>query len=199
MLAVVAVLALTHLLREGLEAGDGGIRRAAATTGGLGSSMLKKRLRMVLDFEMEFEELTEEGLHAHYRQFSNYEELVADSGWWENAMRQLRLQRVLLEDEEALRKYFTYVAAVEVDDSSDSRICEVFGVGGERAEEDILETLFPRLSEADEKFYRELDAEDILFENVEALSRSIRGKWMGALLLEGTSIVAEGVFDYQAE
>jgi hypothetical protein len=91
--------------------------------------MLRKRLRMLLDFEVEVEELTEEGLHAHYRHFVNYEELVADKEWWENAMRQLRLQRVLLEDEEALRKYFTYVAAVEVDDSNDSRICEVFGVG----------------------------------------------------------------------
>jgi hypothetical protein len=90
--------------------------------------MLKRRLRMVLDFEVEVEELTEEGLHLHYRQFRNYEELVADEGWWENARRQLRLQQVLLEDEEALRKYFTYVAAVEVDDSNDSRICEVFGV-----------------------------------------------------------------------
>jgi hypothetical protein len=38
--------------------------------------MLKRRLRMVLDFEVEVEELTEEGLHAHYRQFGNYEELV---------------------------------------------------------------------------------------------------------------------------
>jgi hypothetical protein len=124
--------------------------------------MLKKRLRMVLDFEVEVEELTEEVLHLHYGRFSNYEELVADKEWWENARRQLRLQRVLLEDEEALRKYFTYVAAVEVDDSRDSRICEVFGVGGEWAEEEILEVLFSRLSSEDEKFYREVDA-DLLF------------------------------------
>lgn len=149
---------------------------------------------MVLDFEVEVEELTEEGLHAHYRQFSNYEDLVADRAWWENVRRQLRLQRVLLEDEEALRKYFTYVAAVEVDDSNDSRICEVFGVGGERAEEDILETLLPRLSEEDERFYRELDAEGLLFENVEALSRSFRGRMTGAVMVE-VSTVAVGKLD----
>ena len=153
--------------------------------------MLKKRLRMVLDFEVEVEELTEEGLHLHYRQFRNYEELVADEGWWENARRQLRLQRVLLEDEEALRKYFTYVAAVEVDDSHDSRICEVFGVGGERAEEEILETLLSRLSEEDEQFYREVDA-DLLFHNVEALSRSFRGRMIRAVM-EEVSMVAEGI------
>jgi hypothetical protein len=151
--------------------------------------MLKKRLRMVLDFEVEVEELTEEGLHAHYRHFVNYEELVADREWWENARRQLRLQRVLLEDEEALRKYFTYVAAVEVDDSNDSRICEVFGVGGERAEEDILETLLPRLDEEDARFYGEVT--DVLFENVEALSRSFRGRMTGAVM-EEVSMVAEG-------
>ena len=106
--------------------------------------MLKKRLRMVLDFEVEVEELTEEGLHLHYGRFSNYEELVADREWWENARRQMRLQRVLLEDEGALRKYLTYVAAVEVDDSNDSRICEVFGVGGARGRRRISWSLCSR-------------------------------------------------------
>jgi hypothetical protein len=153
--------------------------------------MLKKRLRMVLDFEVEVEELTEEGLHLHYGRFANYEELVADSGWWENARRQLRLQRVLLEDEEALWKYLTYVATVEVDDSNDSRICEVFGVGGERAEEEILERLFSRLSKEDARFYREVDKEDLLFHNVEALSRSFKGRWMRATV-EEVSTVAVG-------
>jgi hypothetical protein len=95
--------------------------------------MLKRRLRMVLDFEVEVEELTEE----------------------------------------ALRKYFTYVVAVEVDDSRDSRICEVFGVGGERAEEDILEPLLSRLSEEDARFYRGVNEEEILFENAEAVSRPL--------------------------
>lgn len=156
-----------------------------------GKKVLKKRLRMVFDFEVEVEELTEEGLHAHYRHFVNYEELVADKGWWENARRQIRLQRVLLEDEEALRKYFTYVAVVEVDDSNDSPICDVFGVGGERAEEDILKTLFSRLSSEDERFYRELDAEGLLFENVEALSRSFRGR-MTRAVIEEVSMVAVG-------
>jgi hypothetical protein len=94
---------------------------------------------------------------------------------------------VLLEDEEALRKYFTYVAAVEVDDSKESRICEVFGVGGERAEEDILETLFARLSEEDARFYREVA--DVLFENVEALSRSFRGRMTGAVMEEVSTMV----------
>jgi hypothetical protein len=154
--------------------------------------MMKKRLRMVLDFEVEVEELTDEGLHTHYSRFSNYEELVADRAWWENALRQLRLQRVLLEDEEALRKYLTYVAAVEVDDSSDSRICEVFGVGGERAEEEILEPLFSRLGEEDARFYREVE-EDLLFHNVEALSRSFKGRWTRATV-EEVSTVAVGKF-----
>jgi hypothetical protein len=151
--------------------------------------MITKRLRMVLDFEVEVEELTEEGLHLHYRRFANYEELVADREWWENARRQLRLQRVLLEDEDALRKYLTYMAAVEVDDSNDSRICEVFGVGGERAEEDILETLFSRLSKDDARFYREVNKEDLLFHNVEALSRSFKGRWKRAMLEEVSTVV----------
>ncbi|MBA3239997.1 MAG: hypothetical protein H0T60_02070 [Acidobacteria bacterium] len=160
--------------------------------------MLKKRLRMVLNFEVEVEELTEEGLHLHYGRYANYEELVADRECWENARRQIRLQRVLLEDEEAFRKYLTYVAAVEVDDSNDSRICEVFGVGGDRAEEDILEPLFSRLCKEDEIFYRELSEEGILFDNTEALSRSFRGRLTRAAL-EEISSVAEGSFNYQTE
>lgn len=154
---------------------------------------------MVLDFEVEVEELTEEGLHLHYRQFRNYEELVADEGWWENARRQLRLQRVLLEDEEALRKYFTYVAAVEVDDSNDSRICEVFGVGGERAEEDILEPLLSRLGEEDEQFYREVDEEDLLFQNVEALSRSFKGRWTGATVEEVSTVAVGDLYEGESD
>ena len=85
------------------------------------------------------------GLHAHYRQCNNYEGLVADSKWRETATRQLRLHCVLLEHEAALRKYFTYVAAAEVDDSYDSRFCEVFGVGGEQAESDNLMCYAPAL------------------------------------------------------
>jgi hypothetical protein len=81
---------------------------------------------------------------------------------------------------------------VEVDDSNDSRICEVFGVGGERAEEEILEPLFSRLSSEDEQFYREVDKEDLLFHNVEALSRSFKGRWTGAML-EEVNTVAKGI------
>jgi hypothetical protein len=40
-----------------------------------------------------------------------------------------------------------------LDGSVDSWLTEVFGVGGDRTEEDILELLFPRLSEEDERFY----------------------------------------------
>jgi hypothetical protein len=163
--------------------------------------MMKKRLRMVLDFEVEVEELTEERLHLHYGRFANYEELAADREWWENAKRQIRLQRVLLEDEEALRKYLTYVAAVEVDDSSESRICEVFGFKGERAEEEILETLFSRLSAEDARFYREVseDEEDILFENVEALSRSFRGKWTRAMMEEIVTVAVGKIGESESD
>jgi hypothetical protein len=65
-------------------------------------------------------------------------------------------------------------------------------VGGERAEEEILETLFPRLSEEDARFFREVDEEDLLFHNVEALSRSFKGRWTRAML-EEVSTVGEGI------
>jgi len=154
--------------------------------------MLRKRLRMVLDFDVEVEELTEEGLHTHYRRESaNYEELIADSGWWENARRQIRLQRALLEDEGALRKFLTHVVTTEVDESANSRLAEVFGVGGSRTEEEILGPLFSRLGEEDERFYREVSADGILIDNTDPLSRSFKGRWVGATL-EEVSVVGEG-------
>jgi hypothetical protein len=156
--------------------------------------MLRKRLRMVLDFEVEVEELTEEGLHAHYRQFTNYEDLAADSGWWENCSRQIRLQRALLEDDVAVRKFLTHVVTTEVDDSVNSRLAEVFGVGGVQTEEEILGPLFSRLGEEDERFYREVSADGILFDNTEPLSRSFKGRWVGATL-EEVSVVGEGKMD----
>jgi hypothetical protein len=151
-----------------------------------GEVLMAKRLRMTLDFEVEVEEVTDESLHEHYRKSANYEELVGDSEWWENARRQGRLQRALLEDEEALRKYLTYVAAVEVDPSSDSRLCEVFGVNVERAEEDILGAVFGRLGTEDARYYREVSAEDNgLFDSVEVLSSAIRVRLTGARIEEG--------------
>jgi hypothetical protein len=160
--------------------------------------MLRKRLRMVLDFEVEVEELTDESLRAYYRQFPDYEKTVGDRELWTNISRQTRLQRALLEDEQVLNKYLAFVATVEVDGSNDSELAEVFGVGGETPEEDIFGPLFSRLSEEDERFYREVSAEGILFENIEPLSRSFRAKWTGAML-EEIKVVAEGSFDNSSE
>jgi hypothetical protein len=107
--------------------------------------VLERRLRMTLDFEVTAEELTDEALREHYRTSSNFEELVSDREFWANISRQVRLQNILLEDEEVLKKYLTYVVAVEVDSSSDSQLAEVFGTGGERPEEEIFGPLFSRL------------------------------------------------------
>jgi hypothetical protein len=38
--------------------------------------MIRKRLRMTLDFAVTVEELTDERLRAYYRHSTNYEELV---------------------------------------------------------------------------------------------------------------------------
>jgi hypothetical protein len=159
--------------------------------------MLKKRLRMVLDFEVTVEEVTDEVLREYYRQFTNYEEMVGDKELWTNISRQTRLQQVLLKDEEALRRFLTHVVTSEVDSTLDSRIGEVFGVGGVRAEEEILEPLFSRLGDEDKGYFREVNEAGALFEAIEVLSRSIRGRWMGASL-EEVKLVVEGSFDLEA-
>lgn len=160
--------------------------------------MLKKRLRMVLDFEVEVEELTDESLREHYRHMGNFEEVVGDAEFWDNVRRQIRLQRALLEDEQVLNKYLTYVAAVEVDGSTDSELAGVFGVGSDTPEEDIFEPLFSKLSQDDERFYRQVSAEKLLFDQIEPLSRSFKAKWTGATL-EEIHAVAEGSFDNSSE
>lgn len=153
--------------------------------------MIGKRLRMVLDFEVTVEELTDESLHDYYRRLKGYEELSRDAEMWANVTRQLRLQRALLEDEEALGRFITLVVVDEVDSRLDGRLGEVFGVGGMWGEEEILGPVISRLDEEDANFYRELIEGEALHENIEALNQSFRVVWSGATLDE-VRPVAEG-------
>lgn len=148
-----------------------------------GQRVLEKRLRVALDFVVEVEELTDETLRDYYSQFPGFDEKVADVVW-ADLSRQIRLQRALLEDDEALEKFLAYVVTNEVDSSLDSRLCEAFGVGGERADEVILESVFSRLDEEDASYFRTAAESGTLFEAVEALSHSIRVRWLGADISE---------------
>jgi hypothetical protein len=145
--------------------------------------VLEKRLRVALDFVVEVEELTAETLRDYYSQFPGFDEKVADAVW-ADLSRQIRLQRALLEDDEALEKFLAYVVTNEVDSSLDSRLREAFGVGGERADEVILESVFSRLDETDASYFRTAGESGTLFEAVEAVSHSIRVRWLGADISE---------------
>lgn len=148
-----------------------------------GKRVLEKWLRMALDFVVEVEELTDETLRDYYSQFPGFDEKVADAVW-ADLSRQIRLQRALLEDDEALEKFLAYVVTNEVDSSLDSRLREAFGVGGERADEVILEGVFSRLDETDASYFRTAVQSETLFEAVEAVSHSIRVRWLGADISE---------------
>jgi hypothetical protein len=153
--------------------------------------MIKRRLRMVLNFEVEVEELTEENLRDYYRRFKSYEEMAGDAEMWANVTRQARLQRALLEDEEALGRFITLVVVDEVDSRLDGRLGEVFGVGGMWGEEEILGPVCSRLDEEDANFYRGLIEGEALHENIEALNQSFQVVWRSARL-EEVKRVAEG-------
>jgi hypothetical protein len=159
-----------------------------------GKGMIAKRLRMVLDFEVAVEELTDESLHEYYRRLKGYEELSGDAEMWANVTRQLRLQRALLKDEEALGRFITMVVVDEVDSRLDSRLGEVFGVGGMWGEEEILGPVISRLDEEDANFYRELIESELLHENTEALNRAFRVVWRRATL-EEVRPVAESMIE----
>jgi hypothetical protein len=94
------------------------------------------------------------------------------------------VERALLEDDGALRRFLTYVVTNEVDSSLDSRLRETFGVGGERADEVILEGVFSHLDREDASYFRTAVESGTLFEAVEAVSRSIRIRWLGADISE---------------
>lgn len=148
-----------------------------------GKRVLEKRLRVALDFVVKVEELTDETLRDYYSQFPGFDERVADAVWTDLS-RQIRLQRALLEDDEALEKFLAYVVTNEVDSSLDSRLREAFGVGGERADEVILEGVFSSLGHEDASYFRTAVESGTLFEAVEAVTRSIRAKWAGADISE---------------
>lgn len=156
-----------------------------------GEVALRKRLRMTLDLEVVVEELTDEYLREYYRLRTNYEEMVGDAEIWANVSRQRPLQRALLEDSEALRRYLVYVATAEVDPSPDGGLGEMFGVDEERAEEEILGSVLGRLSREDAAYFRESIAGKVLFEATEALSQSFRVRWVGGVL-EEVRVVGEG-------
>lgn len=155
---------------------------------------LQKRLRITLDFKVSVSEITDESLREYYRPFINYEDLVGDAEFWANISRQARLQKVLLEDKEALRRFLTYIVIDEVDSSFDSRLGEVFGVNGEWIEEEILEPVFSRLDEDDARYFREVSEAGALWENVEVLSKSFAVKWTAASLDEMQTVMV-GSFD----
>lgn len=154
-----------------------------------GKVILAKRLRMTLDFEVEVEELTDEGLRRHYQSSKNFAELVGDSALWKNLSRQICLQRALVEDGEALGKYLTYAAVCEVDPSTGGRLGEVFGVGRGVEEEELLGPVFHRLGEDDANYFREVSADGVLFESVEALSQSFKVRWVSSVL-EAIQVIA---------
>jgi hypothetical protein len=139
---------------------------------------------MVLDFEVTVEELTDELLREYYRQFTGGEGRTANAEQWADRSRQIRLQRSLLEDDGALNRLLAYVVTNEIDSSLDSGLGEAFGVGGERADEVILEGVFSRLDEEDASYFRTAGESGTLFEAVEAVSRSIRARWVGADISE---------------
>jgi hypothetical protein len=153
--------------------------------------MVEKRLRMTLDFEVTISEITEEGLREHCRMFTNFEELMADPETHKNMERQQRLQRALLADEEALRRFLTYVIVGEVNSNVGSRLGEMFGMGREETEEEILGPVFVRLDEEDARYYREASAAGMLWEYAELLSSSFVARWAGASLDE-IRVVAKG-------
>jgi len=152
----------------------------------------------MLDLEVSYEEITDESLREYYGHSKNFEEIVGDAELWANLSRQIRLQQALLEDEEVLRRYLTYVAVDEVDSHVDSDLAEVFGFDPKRAEEQILEPLFERLEEADTRYFLEVSAAGELFDNIEVLSRSFRVRWTAAALDEITP-VARGMLDEHVE
>jgi hypothetical protein len=156
-----------------------------------GEVALRKRLRMTLDLEVVVEELTDEYLREYYRLRTNYEQMVGDFEIWANVSRQRLLQRALLEDAEALRRYLVYVATAEVDPSPDGGLGELFGVEEERAEEEILGSVLGRLSGEDAAYFRESIEGKVLFEATEALSHSFRVRWVGGVL-EEVRVVGEG-------
>lgn len=163
--------------------------------------MLNKRLRMVLDFEVMVEELTDESLRRYYRPFGNYEDIIGDPELWANVNRQLRLQKALLEDEEALGRFLAYVIVDQVDPRVDSRLGEVFGTIGERVEEEILEPVFGRLGEEDANFFRGVCEGGNLWEHVEVLNKAFVARWTGATLEEvkEVKVVDQRVLDESAE
>lgn len=142
---------------------------------------LERRLRLTLDFEVEVGEITEEAVRHHYRQHTNYEEVMRDPGTWEMAARQNRLLLALLADPEMLDSFLTFIVADEVCPCADGRLKEVLRVG---QEEEVIEPIYGRLGGEDAEFYREVSVEGVLWENMELVNESFQVRWAGGSIVE---------------
>lgn len=143
--------------------------------------MLKKRLKLTLDFEVEITEITEESVRSHYRLHNNYEEVMRSPDTWEIAARQNRLLLRLSEDREALDRFLAFIITGEVCPCADSRLAEVFRLG---KEEDVIRSVYDRMDSQDSEFFREVSEEGLLWDNMQLVDERFQIRWAGGSIEE---------------
>ena len=130
----------------------------------------EKHYRMTLDFRVligDVEEVKRDGDDAEHAR--------------EHRERQRRLLRALLRDERVLDEFMTYLVTDRVCGHADSELGKVFGV---RPEEEMLEPVYSKMGEDDARFFQEVSARGIFWDNTEQFEWCFAVDWTGAYLVE---------------
>ena len=140
------------------------------------AEVVERSFRMTLDFKVLISEITRERVNKTYQWAESDEDFVRD-----NALKQNRLLLALLNNEEILNKFLTYVITDKVCPHSESELGTVFQV---QSEEQMLEPIYSSMDEEDAQFFQEVIREGHFWENTELVENSFVVEWTGASLNE---------------
>ena len=140
------------------------------------AEVIERSFRMTLDFKVLISEITRERVNKTYGWAEGDEEFIR-----ENAEKQLRLLLALLNNEEILHKFLTYIITDKVCPHSESELGTVFQV---QSEEQMLEPIYSTMDVEDAQFFQDVIREGHFWENTELFENSFVVEWAGASLNE---------------
>lgn len=155
----------------------------ASTTLDESGTDLVRTVRATLDFKLHIRPITEESVRENYK--GKRDEEIP----WGDAERENRLLLALLNDEEALRSYLTYIFINDLQAHFD----HVSRVKIEYEDEEILEPFYSRMNEEDAEYFKEAKERGLFFDSLWHIQNAFSVKWDETELIEIERIESDKV------
>lgn len=141
---------------------------------------LERHYRVTLDFRVLARPITDE---VRRESFFFKEKIAGDSDaeFAEEVERQRRLYRLLCNDRQALERYMLAVLTQEAGNFVYQGLPDVFDAADE---DEVLESLYKGMGEADARYFEECRQLAALTENTDLISTAFKVEWVGAEIEE---------------